>query len=122
MVKQAADPHSNSVVVTLPAKASLSKILSYNFLYNKALVDQFLADNGLPNIDRVPANAKLIVRDPKYIRRGISYIPYAQYKQTRSQQARQAQAAPRPQQSAAKRSTPTKQTRLPNYDTSQHQY
>lgn len=77
MVKQASDLHSNSVVVTLPNKALLSHILSYNLLYNKAKVSQFLADNGLKSIDKVPANAKLIVRDPKHIKQGVSYIPYA---------------------------------------------
>lgn len=38
MVKQAANPLSSSVVVTMPNDASLSDILSYNLLYNKARV------------------------------------------------------------------------------------
>lgn len=70
----------------------------------------------------MPANAKLIVRDPKYVRQGIEHIPYAQYKQTQLQRARPVQAASRPQQTAVKRSTPVTQTRPPTYNIKQHQY
>lgn len=127
MVKQAALTklaYSNAVVVTLPRNKTISHLLRNSFLNNEKLKAQFMRDNNITDIHKVPAGAKLVVRDILYVRPSVRAVRYDPAQHSSLLRHLNAPTTNMVTAAAAKgrptRTKPVAQVRLPNYDISKH--